>query len=370
LLARETVSVRKPEKGTDPKLFYIDGDRVSLEPTAANPGSEYMWSSQSSGVGHFVNFAEDKIRSNDSNSPSQRLYQIEPNGNKENGKGRRVYDAPRKGVLWGWEVAAYVWTKAIAAGAFVVPIISGYFVEIPFQMKQLGAWIAIIFLAITGVILIKHLVRPERFLYVLLRPQWRSWLTRGAYIITGYGAMLTAWIIANYFSRDDFLRFIEPVGIVFGLLAAVYTAFLFAQAKGRDFWQSPMLGLHMMIHSLIAGLSVFLIAGLWLKVNLGLGPVFSFLTMFMLVISLVTLTIELTTTHSTEDAHSVVKMITSGRFSYQFWLGMILVGNLVPLLLLITGQTGSAALAGLLILIGLFIGERIWVRAPQLIPLS
>jgi hypothetical protein len=49
---------------------------------------------------------------------------------------------------------------------------------------------------------------------------------------------------------------------------------------------------------------------------------------------------------------------------------MVLVGNLVPLLLLLTGQAGSAALAGLLILIGLFIGERIWVKAPQMIPLS
>jgi hypothetical protein len=63
-------------------------------------------------------------------------------------------------------------------------------------------------------------------------------------------------------------------------------------------------------------------------------------------------------------------MITRGQFSYQFWLAMVLAGNLVPLLLLLTGQAGSAALAGLLILIGIFVGERIWVKAPQMIPLS
>lgn len=368
LLARETVSVRKPEKGTNPKLFYIDGDRVSLDPTEANPDTEYMWSSQASGVGHFAKFAEERIRSNGEIARTQTLHQIESRG--RNGKGRRVYDAPNKGVLWGWEVAAYVWTKAIAAGAFLVPVIAGYFVDIPFQLKQIGAWVAIVFLALTGILLIKDLGRPDRFLYVLLRPQWRSWLTRGAYIITVYGAILTAWLVTNYLARDELLRFIEPVGIVFGLLAAVYTAFLFAQAKGRDFWQSPMLGLHMIIHSLTAGLAVYLIAGLWLRVNVGLRPVFSFLTMLMIVISLVTLLIELTTTHATEDAHTVTRMITRGRFSYQFWLGMVLVGNLVPLLLLITGQSGSAAFAGVLILIGIFIGERIWVKAPQLIPLS
>src|SRR5688572_6601126 len=62
LLARETVSVRKAEKGTNPKLFYIDGDKVSLNPTEANPDTDYMWSSQSSGVGHFAKFAEEKAR--------------------------------------------------------------------------------------------------------------------------------------------------------------------------------------------------------------------------------------------------------------------------------------------------------------------
>ena len=370
LLARETVSVRKPEKGTDPKLFYIDGDRVSLDPTEVNPDSEYMWSSQASGVGHFAQFAEDRVRANDCRSPSESLYQIEPAGKSASRKAKRVYDAPNKGVLWGWEVAAYVWTKAIAAGAFLVPVITGYIVDIPYQMKQVGAWIGLVFLALTGMLLIKDLGRPDRFLYVLLRPQWRSWLTRGAYIITGYGGVLTVWIIANYFARDELLRYIEPLGVIFGLLAAVYTAFLFAQAKGRDFWQSPMLGLHMVIHSLTAGLAVFLISGMWLKVNIGLASVFSFLTAVMLVISLVTLAIELTTTHATEDAHTVVEMITRGQFSYQFWLGVVLIGNLVPLLLLMTGQAGSAALAGLLILIGLFTGERVWVKAPQLIPLS
>jgi Fe-S-cluster-containing dehydrogenase component/formate-dependent nitrite reductase membrane component NrfD len=370
LLARETVSVRKPEKGTKPKLFYIDGDRSSLDPTEANPDTDYMWSSQSSGVGHYAKFAEERIQVNADRSVPQALYQIESNGKREKGKSRRVYDAPGKGVLWGWEVAAYVWTKAIAAGAFLVPVIGGFFMEVPFQLKQLGAWVSLVFLAITGILLIKDLGRPDRFLYVLLRPQWRSWLTRGAYIITGYGAALTAWIVANYLAREELLPFIEPVAVVLALLAAVYTAFLFAQAKGRDFWQSPMLGVHMILHSLMAGLAVFLIVGIFRQMHVGLSLVLFFFTSVLLIIHLITLAIELTTTHSTDDAHAVVKMITRGRFSYQFWLGMVLVGNLLPLLFLMTGQAGSLALAGLLILIGLYIGERIWVKAPQMIPLS
>ncbi|PYT01561.1 MAG: 4Fe-4S ferredoxin [Acidobacteria bacterium] len=389
LLAREAVSVRKAEKGTNPKLFYIDGDKASLDPTEANPNTDYMWSSQSSGVGHYAKFAEAKKSalvqiegraSRQRTGPQASLpatvaasAAVKTNSHSADStpqSPRRVYDAPNKGVLWGWEVSAYIWTKAIAAGAFLIAIFASFFMQVPNTVKWIGAITAMIFLAATGILLIMDLGRPERFLYVLLRPQWRSWLTRGAYIITVYGGLLTAWIVASYFGSGTALRVIEPLAIVFALLSAVYTAFLFAQAKGRDFWQSPMLGLHMIIHSLMAGVAVYLIALPWIKVDIEFVMAITLATFILLIIHLITLAIEMTTTHSTDDAHAVVKMITNGQFSRAFWLGMILVGNVLPMFLLLTGSVFGFALAGVLILVGMYIGERIWVKAPQLIPLS
>ncbi|MGC2237031.1 MAG: NrfD/PsrC family molybdoenzyme membrane anchor subunit [Pyrinomonadaceae bacterium] len=367
LLAREVVQVRKPEKGTKPKLFYIDGDNASLDPTGTNPETDYMWSSQSSGVGHFAKYAEERIAKSPLKEEvkKQNFVQIEPRK-----KARRVYDAPDKGVLWGWEVSAYIWTKAIAAGAFLIPVLGGYFMEIPAPLKQLGAVIAFVFLAITGVLLIMDLGRPDRFLNVLFRPQFKSWLSRGAYIITIYGGLLTLWLLASFLSFGNFLKYIEPLGIIFALLSAVYTAFLFAQAKGRDFWQSPMLGLHMLIHAAMAGFAVFLVASLFVGMSVSFLMALTFLTIITLIFHLITLTIELTTTHTTDDAHATVKMITNGEFSRGFWLGMILVGNTLPLILLLTGQIRAFALAGALILAGLWFAENIWVKAPQRIPLS
>ena len=391
LLARETVSVRKAEKGTNPKLFYIDGDKASLDPTEANPNTDYMWSSQSSGVGHYAKFVEGRksalvqiegrqSRQRDWTAGSLPATVAASAAVKTNSRDvdpvnaakspRRVYDAPNKGVLWGWEVSAYIWTKAIAAGAFLIPILASFFIQVPNTAKWIGVITAMVFLAATGILLIMDLGKPGRFLYVLLRPQWRSWLTRGAYIITVYGGLLTAWIAASYFGFTTSLKFIEPLAIVFALLSAVYTAFLFAQAKGRDFWQSPMLGLHMIIHSLMAGVAVYLLALPWISVNVEFVMALTMAAFVLLIIHLVTLAIEMTTTHSTDDAHAVVKMITSGQFSRAFWLGMILVGNVLPMFLLMTGNAFGFALAGALILVGMYIGERIWVKAPQLIPLS
>lgn len=374
LLAREAVSVRKPEKGTDPKLFYIDGDRVSLNPTAANTETDYMWSSQATGVGHFAKYAEQRINASPLKEEikKQNLVQIEPRQKKA----RRVYDAPNKGVLWGWEVSAYVLTKAVSAGAFFLPVLAGYFMDIAPDVKRLGAVVAILFLGLTGALLVMDLGRPDRFLNVLFRPQWKSWLSRGAYIITAYGAILTAWLVGSFAGFESVLKFIEPLGLIFAPLTAVYTAFLFAQAKGRDFWQSPMLGLHMIIHSLMAGFAVFLLALPILDVNFGFRMVLVFFAIAALAFHLITLAIELTTTHTTDDAHKTVQMITRGEFSKAFWFGMILAGNVAPLLLLIAfrfifpEQSWAFILSGILILIGLWFAEDIWVKAPQRIPLS
>jgi hypothetical protein len=50
---------------------------------------------------------------------------------------------------------------------------------------------------------------------------------------------------------------------------------------------------------------------------------------------------------------------------------MILAGNILPLfLLLIFEQIWAFGLAGILILIGLYFAQHIWVKAPQRIPLS
>jgi formate-dependent nitrite reductase membrane component NrfD len=369
LLAMETVSVRKPEKGTKPKLFYIDGDRASLEPTATNADTDYMWSSQSSGVGHYAKFAEERKRVTADQSVPVALYQIE---SRKNNDARRVYDAPGKGVLWGWEVSAYVWTKAISAGAFLVPFLflklfSGRATE---TVQYLGAGTAVVFLAITGFLLTKDLGRPERFLYVLLRPQWRSWLVRGAYIITLYGLDLTLWWASKLLKWNAALPFIEWIGVVLAVLTAVYTAFLFAQAKGRDFWQSPMLGLHMIVHAIMAGAAVFAVAGFYYGENWLSIAVLRYVIAVSLMVSLLILSLEIWTTHTTDDSKATIELITDGRFNTAFWVGMVTVGNLIPLMFVLLGPSAAIAPAGILILIGLAFAEHIWVRAPQMIPLS
>ncbi|MEE9169720.1 MAG: 4Fe-4S dicluster domain-containing protein [bacterium] len=402
LLAREQVTARKAEKGTRPKLFYINGDEASLNPIATERSGSYMWSSQLSGVGHFAKYAEARVAEAD---PAELLSQLtgkndgrenwvggeegEPDkvlvpGDGDSGKmlrkamevvkekARRVYDSPDKGVLWGTDVTAYIWTKAISSGAFLVlflALVSGL-TAVSERTQWAGVAVGLVFLGLTTVFLVKDLDQPLRFAYVLLRPQWKSWLVRGGYAITLYGGFLVLWAAAKWLEW----RTIETVALwsaaILAVVTAVYTAFLFAQAKGRDFWQSPALVLHMLAHAVVAGTSAFAILSAFfedgedwvsfLRAVFYVGIIFNLFVLFS----------EIVTTHSSEDAKKTVQIITSGRFRRGFWIGVVLIGNILPLALVWLGGQSLLSVAGALSLIGIYVNEHIWVRAPQLIPLS
>lgn len=386
LLAREQTSVRKPEKGTVPNLYYIDGDAYSLTPNATERPEDTLWSSQTRGVGHFAQYTEKlawqgnslvedllaksgnaiEVSTNGDFSPQRSIEVLTGNA------GKRVYNAPDKGILWGWEVPAYVTTKAISTGAFLVPFLA-------FVLKQgdlfqavgnffFGCALSLLFLIITTILLVKDLDQPKRFIYVLLRPQWKSWLVKGGYALTIFGGLLTLLLTAMLLGWDRILQGTMWLTAVFAVIVAIYTAYLFAQARGRDFWQSPLLPLHMLTHALVAGGALFT-----LFESLGWSRAGDFSAKIMcysLLVNVLVILVELTLTHPTSDSKATVFSILKGRYSTRFWLGAILIGNIIPLLVLIFSGGIPLAIASVLSLVGIYITERIWIEAPQRIPLT
>ena len=381
LLAREKVTVRKPEKGTRPKLFYIDGDEAALTPEDAPPSSDYMWSNQSRGVGRHAPSAH-----GGSNGVAQGLIPLGRKGDK-NGSvvpgpegARRTYDEPNKGVAWGREVPGYVWTKAVASGAVAIPfLLAGIGMPVAGSALWAGAILGLVFMAATGGLLVLDLGRPDRFHYVLLRPQWRSWLVRGAYIITGFGGALALWVAARLLA----LWGVVPAGwgdgatvvlawplVTLAVATAAYTAFLFAQAKGRDFWQSPALPLHMLVHAAVGGAAALYLASLFVG---GLEPLREVLRWALgagILGALVVMWVELGTRHPTRDAERAARMIYEGRYRRLFWGLSVGLGTLVPLPLIAVGAPVAVAVAAVLALVGILATEHAWVEAPQLIPLA
>jgi len=385
-LSRHQTTVRKPEKATIPNLFYIDGDEFSLRPTAAEQPEGNLWSAQTHGVGHFArvterlawegeNVVQELMQKTAEVIPEAAHGDFAPPKSIEVLTGqsaKRVYNAPDKGILWGWEVPAYVTTKAISAGTYLVGMLIFLGHRETYLDWTLLRWslgISLVFLVLTTVLLVKDLDQPKRFLYVLLRPQWRSWLVRGGYALTFFGGLLTLQLLAAWLEWEHTSVWLVLPGAALAVVVAVYTAYLFAQARGRDFWQSPILPLHMIVHSAMAGAAVLTIlqgAGI---LESGSQP--SFLLTLSIVANLLVLAAELTVTHPTADAKAVVKMILQGRYRREFW-SVILFCNVIPAQVpyISSDKPWSLILAAVLALVGIYRLEKIWIEAPQRIALA
>jgi Fe-S-cluster-containing dehydrogenase component len=321
IIARGKVDVRRPEKGTSPKLYYASDTTFARQRTGAGaptPGNG-LWSDPP---------AMEGIGPQRATSPAATMAAA-----------MIAYDIPHH-VPWDWKVSLYTWTKSIAAGAFAVPALF-----LAGGASTAATIIALIFLGLTGLLLVADLSHPERFLRVLTRPQWNSWLARGAYFITLYGLVLVLSLLAPGAMRWP--------GIVLAGLTAVYTAFLFAQSKGRDLWQNPSLPLHLLAQALLAGGAV--------AVLLGAGPA---ALAVGLAAHLILTVSEWLVPHPTADGARAFHNMVGGPFAGYYRTGVAL--GLVALLL----AWAVPPLAAVLALAGLLLHEHAYVQAGQSVPLS
>ena len=406
-ISNQEVQARKPEKGTEPKLFYVDGDEGSLNPGTTAREEHYMWSDspmhtqfqggdreefdlqraaeslaqsdvtlkggdeEARADGGTVHASGTAGKKQTRQSKTERAYEL------LHEEARRVYDVGESHYIsWGWEVYSYTWTKSIAAGILLIPallMLAGIIAPDP-TLFGLSALVSTVFLGLTGLLLILDLDQPKRFHWVLLRPNWKSWLVKGAYIITAFGSYLglivLGWLLG-------FGAIVHPVSLALGVVlasaTAVYTSFLFSQSKGRDLWQSPAMPLHMFTQAVIAGGATAAFVGLAGFDGL-LAPAGAVLGIG-LIVHLALVASEIFTPHQTEDAEEAAARITRGRFSRAFWIGAVAVGILVPLIALavapLVGGGGIAiAVASIAALVGLFAFEYCWITAPQTISLA
>jgi len=276
-------------------------------------------------------------------------------------------------VPWHWQVPAYLVTKGISAGLFMLLVFVHQYLDSISIVLVSG--VSLLMLLATTVLLIIDLERPERFYLILLRPQWRSWLTRGAFILTGYGLVLGGWWAMELLAYLDWLPFTDLstirtiacyTGLPLAFGTAIYTAFLFGQAEGRDLWQSSQLPVHMAVQSVMIGAATMVLLSEILFFQGAAQQVSISLFQGMLLVDLVIILIgELGMSHASETAAKASHDITHGRYAKHFWIGAIVVGHVIPLILLGFGAPILLSLAAIASIVGLYCYEHAFVMAPQ-----
>ncbi len=404
-LSTAQVSVRKPEQGTGPKLFYINGNDWSLHPSAAQTHDSYMWADTVTeqnvaayalpviqptleNVGYARGGRNSRSLATAPNGTPIRTPQ--PQGRPMNGPiqiGGRVaehmvqtaYNAQHK-INWHWELPAYLVTKNIAGGLFMLLSLGSMFDLFSFDSATFLAagFTAMIFMLITVILLIKDLSQPKRFLNILLRPQWKSWVARGAFILVGFTAVAGLWWLiegAAYLEwlSDDAASAVRPLiawlTFPLALFAVIYTAFLLGQAEGRDMWQNNLLPFQLFVQSMMAASGVFLILNLFVNFPADLTSLIAILFPASVAVNLLLTLAGKFNSFPTDTALLASREMTHGRFRIRYWWGGIALGHVIPLALMLAFAP-ALPIAVIAALIGLFFYEYAFVMAPQYIPNS
>ncbi len=371
IVNRDAVNVRRPEKETHPKLFYKGAHQATLDPLAARRpgGGIFMWSEQATGP--------DVVNSG------------HPDYHNSSAAALLSYDIAHA-IPWDWRVSLYTWTKSVAAGVYLVAALLIIFAWVSGQLTETGGvtvttnaatttttftgvallgnlWLWVVpvlsgvFLAITGALLIWDLEHPARFYLIFTRPQWRSWLVKGAFVIAAYTLVLGLHFLAALLGKPSWTLPLIIAGVPLAAMTAIYTAYLFAQAKARDLWQNPLLPPHLLVQALLAGSAALLPFAVFyaesavapLAWTLGLSCLLHLLLVWG----------ETTLAHPTAHAALAAREMTRGRYAAYFWAGLalVLLATLAPWL-----ELAAVPVA----LMGLLLHEHAYVQAGQSVPLA
>jgi Fe-S-cluster-containing dehydrogenase component len=343
--AQHDVAVRKPEQGTQPNLFYID-PAPHLSDIMV-PGDMHAFGDVAHDHGQNVRIAEQMVQ---------------------------VGFNAQHATHWHWPIPAYLITKYIAGGSFLflAATVHGLTAFSPVAMVY-GGGLAVLMTFVTLALLLYDLDRPDRFIYLLTRPQWRSWVARAAWILTGFSILSTGWYAAElltYWGLADLSAFRLLLSLLtapFAAMAALYTAFLLGQAEGRDLWQSWHV-----LPQMIAQTGVFATAPfLAIDALVGLPPHLTLIATAGMALSLIwslgiTLVADLAFTHSTDVARLGQRLLTRRP---AFWVGIV-VGHVLPLAFLAMESAPLSLLAALCAALGSFSYAHAFIMAPQQVPNS
>jgi Fe-S-cluster-containing dehydrogenase component/formate-dependent nitrite reductase membrane component NrfD len=381
MVASGTLTQRAVERGTKPNVWYKGAEPANLAPLAATRTDDGGIWRDPAGIENSWLDVDLSGGGTDTMTPSRRVTD-------DAGHPRVVYatDFP---MPWGWRVSSYFLTKAISAGiaiAALVAVIFGVAIE-SMWMRVAAPLLGGLLLLLTGVLLVLDLKRPDRFYYLLTKGNPSSWLVRGAWILTAQAIAFAAWFLAGAFQQAGLVRGAIWVSAIIGFGTAGYTAFLFAQARGRQLWNGPLLVWHMIAAALTVGGGISLIASLVSETSTEFGATepltvgndlalgteaFTWTMLIGAVVLGIVAAFEAAQKHSPDAARAYHHM-TRGVFAFEYWVGLVfcVVSPTISAGAVLLGTPPVVgAGAGLAAMVGVWMVDDAFVKAGQSVPLT
>jgi polysulfide reductase chain C len=275
------------------------------------------------------------------------------------------------GTVWGPLIAWYLFLAGMGAGAYLVGIAASYLGERCQPLVKPGVFLSAPLVAIGSLLLLLDLGNPLRFYLGFLRPQ-NSMISVGIFIITVFIILGAIHIAALLFQQVKLspkaLCWLGGINAVFALATAIYTGLLLGVVKAVPFWNTPMLPLLFLVSALSTGAgAVLVVLGLQRLLRPGekgqaermaeSAHLLSRVDIPLIVVELLVLFFLLFIMGGGQSiAANSARYLVAGGFAVAFWVGLVVVGLVVPIVLeawsLKQSGLGIATIAGVCLLIG------------------
>jgi len=300
-------------------------------------------------------------------------------------------DVALPGIIWGWMITLNMWAKSIGTGVVLVGayLFYSYKKEDITNLKWIMPTVSFVALNVFLLFTLLDLHQPLRMVNIFLHPHFTSAITVGAWMATIFTALITLLAAIGIF--DAFPRVLRhnaigrmvrennglyekllPFVIFLAIPVTLYTAIIMAEASARELWQAPGEMAQMLLAALIAGsATLILFASDWSK------EVKKSIATILLVAAGISFTLymgEYFFSFKSSEAEATLAFIhMGGSYSMEFWFAMV-VGFIIPIFLLINvikeHNYSLLRISAVMALIGLYCAKDVWLKIPQMLPLS
>jgi Ni/Fe-hydrogenase subunit HybB-like protein len=260
--------------------------------------------------------------------------------------------------------------------------------EMP-NLRWMMPLISFIFLNIFLLFTLTDLHQPYRMINIFLHPHWTSAITVGAWMASLFTALITVMMVIGGLDafpdlarhnglaktarkHSEFYEKVFPFVVFLAIPVTLYTAIIMAESSARELWQAPTELMQMLLAAFMAGAAALIfISDTWSKdarkdlaTILAMAVFFSFL-MYMG---------EYFFSFKSAEAEATLEYVhAGGEYNIQFWLAMAL-GFVAPFFLGISAMKSDnktlLRFAAILALVGLYMAKDVWLKIPQMLPLS
>jgi formate-dependent nitrite reductase membrane component NrfD len=249
-------------------------------------------------------------------------------------------------MVWEWPIWLYLFAAGVAGGgffaAFLVNLFTGWKHE---DLLKIATWIGVPLVGLGTLLLIADLGNQLTFWHLVVRFLPLSAMSIGTWILIlwaiGAVALLVLWLAESDVPVFRILRGLVPLKKVLAwiifLLSAIlitYTGVLLSTTN-RELWSTVLLPVLFVISAISTGLAATFLVAVLLKKEIParLGQAAAVLEVYELV-ALIAFLIAVP-----------AGVLITGPLSLWFWIGVIVIGMLVPFVLeLVTWRTSPAIL--------------------------